>query len=198
MKSTSLSSEETSVLFRKLLLFRDQVKQIQLSEILSCLFAGIITHGTLFGVVRPFGAAYYSVYSKGIVQKTLMTLCIFTGSILRGDLLAALKQIAVIFLYEWFKKLLLPNGKDISPLKNSIFIGSASVITGVFVFLIEGQTLELLLVLLMEAILVSVLSSIIFHNLLRRRHGQCRISRPQKSGVFRFTGISRRVSFRCG
>ena len=61
-------------------------------------FCGIISQGTLLGILRPFGPSFYAAFSGNTTVKVLMTGLIFIWNLIRGDLYTALKQTAVIFL----------------------------------------------------------------------------------------------------
>jgi stage II sporulation protein E len=169
MKGTSVYTPKVTMSDKKTSPLRERLKSLTLSQIIMSAFSGIISQGTLVGVIKPFGPAFYAAYSGSITVKILMVLFIFLWNILRGDVLSALKQIAIILLYEWLKKIFVHDEKKMSPLKNMLFVGIATAITGIFVFLINHQILESILIISMEVviscILVIVFSAAIYgHN----------------------------------
>jgi len=159
MKSTSLSSRDMTVFVRKFISIREQFSKLNYSEVFWCLVAGIMSQGTMFGSFKPFGAAFYAAYAKSLVVKVLMTVSLFLACVIRGDLFNALKVTAVILVYEWLKKLLSKN-YNANPIRNALFLSGAVLITGIFIFLTGRQSLDLLLVMTMEAVVAGTASSL--------------------------------------
>ena len=161
MKSTSIFRREALLFYgKKILYLLEQLKEITFSEIIWCFVAGILSRGSLFGAIKPFGIAFYSSYIKSFIMKTLMTTSIFVSNVVGGDYLSALKQTAVIFLFELLNKIFSSDEKSTEIYKKTALIGSASAITGVFVFVLSGKTMEAVLIVIMEVILISVLTPI--------------------------------------
>lgn len=158
MKETSVYSRGISFAGRKALLIWNRIRTLTASQILMSVFCGIISHGTLLGIVKPFGPAFYAAFSGSTVVKVLMMLFIFLWNFVRGDVLAALKLTAVILLYEWIKKIFIRNEDDLSYMKNSLLISAATAVTGIFVFFINGQILESVLIIIIETILTCILA----------------------------------------
>ena len=71
----------------------------------------------MLNIIKPFGPSFYAAYSGNATVKVLMTGFIFAWNIIRGDLLAALRKTAVIFLYEWIRRVFWRNGERIGYLK---------------------------------------------------------------------------------
>lgn len=160
MKFTSVFSRESLFSGKKIIYWWDQLKKITLAEFIWCIVTGILSQGKLFGVLKPFGIAFYASYVKSFMMKAIMLVCIFAGNIAGGDFLGALKQTAVIFLFELFNKLFSLDENRAGVYKRAVAIGSASAITGIFVFLLSGQTLEAILIAIMEVILIGVLTPV--------------------------------------
>lgn len=160
MKITSIFGLETLVSKKKIACFWEHLRNVSLSEIILCFIVGTLSQGKLFGVIRPFGIAFYAGYIKSYPVKLLMTASIFIGSLVAGDFLIALKQLAVILLFEWINKIFSRDEKPFDFFKRAVFIGSASAITGIFVFLMSGKTMEAILIMFMEAVLIGVLTPV--------------------------------------
>ena len=160
MKSTSIFRREALFSSKKFLYLWEQLKKITFSEVIWCIVAGILSRGSLFGIIKPFGIAFYSSYIKSFIMKTLMTTSIFVSNVVGGDYLSALKQTAVIFLFELLNKIFSSDEQSTEIYKKTALIGSASAITGVFVFVLSGKTMEAVLIVIMEVILISVLTPI--------------------------------------
>lgn len=160
MKSTSLSSQEALFFGKELLYFWEELKKITLTEAMWCLVAGILSQGSIFGILKPFGIAFYASYLKSFAVKVLLVVSIFIGSIICGDFLSGLKQMAVILLFELLMKIFFSEGKPQSFYRKAVLIGSATAITGIFVFLLSGQTMKSVLIVIMEVILVGFLTPI--------------------------------------
>ncbi len=160
MKNIFSSVQDITISSIRLSSFYEKLKTLTLPELLWSLFAGFLSRGVVFGITQPFGLALYAAYCRSVAVKFLMAVFIFTGCVTRGDMLTALKQIAVIFLFEWLKKIIPHTEQESNHIVNALFMGSAAAITGIFVFIISGQTLEFLLVIVIEVILVSTAASI--------------------------------------
>jgi len=158
MKGTTVYSRGISVTGRKAFALWSRLKTLTSKEFTMSVFCGIISQGTLLGILRPFGPSFYAAFSGNTTVKVLMTGLIFIWNLIRGDLYTALKQTAVIFLYEWIKKIFIRNEDRVSYLKNSLLISIATAITGIFIFIINGQVLESLLIGSIEVVLACVLT----------------------------------------
>jgi len=168
MKGTSVYSRSISVAGRKAFASLNRLKLASTSDILMSVFCGIISQGTLLGILKPFGPSFYAAYSGGTTAKVLMTGLIFLWNVIRGDLFSALKQTAVILLYEWIRKIFIRNETETSYLKNSLLVSVATVITGIFIFIVNKQILESLLIVTMEVVLSCILT-VVFATTI---HGQ--------------------------
>lgn len=158
MKGTSAYSRGITVAGRKVFPLLNKLKALTSSEILMSFFCGIISQGTVLGILKPFGPSFYAAFSGSAPVKVLMTLFIFLWNVIRGDLITALKQTAIILLYEWIKKIFIRDENDISYLKNSMLVSTATAITGVFIFIINEQILESFLIISMEVVITCVLT----------------------------------------
>lgn len=159
MKSTSLSSRDMTVFGRKFTSIREQFSKFTFSELIWCLIAGIMSQGTMFGTFKPFGAAFYAAYARSLPVKVLMAVSLFAGSVIRGDILNALKLTAVILIYEWLKKLFIKADNE-NHIRNSLFLSGAVFITGIFIFLMGRQSFDSLLVLTMEVVVAGMAASL--------------------------------------
>ncbi|HZK26228.1 MAG TPA: SpoIIE family protein phosphatase [Thermoclostridium sp.] len=157
MKGTSVYTPKVTMTDKKSSPLYARLKSLTLSQILMSAFSGIISQGTLVGVIKPFGPAFYAAYSGSTTVKMLMVFFIFLWNTIRGDVLSALKQTAIILLYEWLKKIFLHDENKIVPFKNALFLVIATGITGIFVFIINQQILESILIISMEVILSCIL-----------------------------------------
>lgn len=159
MKGTSVSSRDISVAGRKVF---DSWKRLRLtfSDFLMSLICGIISQGKLLGILRPFGYSFYAACSGNTAVRILAAGMIFLWNIVRGDLFEALRQTAIILLYEWFRKIFVRDGENVSYLKNSLFVSVATVVTGSFIFIINRQVLESLIVTVIEAVLTCILTHV--------------------------------------
>lgn len=119
MRSISVFKQEALISGKKLKDLWEQIKKITIPELIWCVITGIMSHGKLFGALSPFGPVIYAAYSKPTVIKVLMTISIFTGCIAGGDFLIALKQTAVIFLFEWLSRIFLRNEKYTGHIKKN-------------------------------------------------------------------------------
>ena len=72
MKSTSLSNRGLALFLRKLLPSTLQFKTIAATDFLYCLFAGVLAQGTLFGVLNPFGVAFYAAFPGNALIMAMM------------------------------------------------------------------------------------------------------------------------------
>lgn len=160
MKITSVFHRESLFSGKKIIYWLEQLRKITFAELIWCIVAGVLSQGKLFGVLKPFGLAFYASYAKKFTVKTLMTVCIFAGNAAGGDFFGALKQTAVIFLFELLNKLFFHDENSAGIYKKAFAIGAASAMTGFFVFLISGKTMEALLIAIMEVILTGVLTPV--------------------------------------
>lgn len=160
MKSTSLSNQGLALFLRKLIPTAEQFKTIAATDFLSCLFAGVLSQGTIFGLMKPFGLAFYAAFPGNVFLKAMMLIAIVTGSLISGDPMAALKQAAMIFLFEWLKKLVYKDKKEPDLIKNACIVGTAAAATGLLVFALNGRNMQSLLILLMEAAVICVVTSL--------------------------------------
>ena len=159
MKSTSLPNRGMALLLRKLVPSGEQIKTLAAADFLSCLFAGVLSQGTLFGMLKPFGLAFYAAFPGTMVIRVLMFAAIIVSSLIGNDPLAAMKQAAVILLYEWSKKLFFRN-KEIDLIKNAFIAGAATAIIGFFVFALNGQIAQAFMVVLMEVALICMVTAL--------------------------------------
>ena len=133
MKITSVFGRESLFSGKKMIYCWEQLRKITFSEVMWCIAAGVMSQGKLFGVLKPFGLAFYASFPKSNAAKTVMLIFIFAGNIAGGDFSGALKQTAVILLFELLNKLLFADDSA-NIFKRAAAIGSASAITGIFVF----------------------------------------------------------------
>ncbi|NLX75888.1 MAG: SpoIIE family protein phosphatase [Clostridiaceae bacterium] len=160
MKGTSVYSQGVSVKGSGIYTFLSALKDLTLKDFLVSVFCGIISQGTMLNIMKPFGPSFYAAYSGNATVKVLMTGFIFAWNIIRGDLFAALRQTAVIFLYEWIRRVFLRNGERIGYLKNALITSAATAITGIFIFIINNQVLESLLAVSIEVVLSCILTMV--------------------------------------
>jgi len=168
MKGTSVYDRGISVAGRKVIASWSRLKLISARDILMSVFCAIISQGKLLNIVNPFGPSFYAAYSGATTVKVLMAGLIFLWNVIRGDLYTALKQTAVILLYEWIRKIFIRNENEVSYAKNSLLISVATVITGVFIFILNRQILESLLIVTIEVVLSCILTIVFFITI----HGQ--------------------------
>ncbi|HEY8499524.1 MAG TPA: SpoIIE family protein phosphatase [Clostridia bacterium] len=161
MKNFFTSAQRAPVSGSKKNRFAEQLKELNLFETLSCIFFGVLSRAAFFGTVNPFGLAYYAAYSASSVSKAIMMLSIITCSFFGGGFLKALKQIAAIFLFEWLNIVFKKNSKETGFIGKAFFMAISSAVTGIFVFLINGQLMLELIFVFIEVLLVAVISSII-------------------------------------
>ncbi|WP_252891081.1 hypothetical protein [Thermoclostridium stercorarium] len=104
MKGTSVYSRGIAVTGKKMTEVWNRLNLTSRKLFVSA-FCGIISHGTVLGVLRPFGISFYAALSEGTAVKVLMAVFIFLWNVVRGDLYESLRQIAIILLYEWIGKI---------------------------------------------------------------------------------------------
>lgn len=167
MKDTSVYAHGISVAGRRIFTSWKRFKPTS-RDFLMSVFCGVISQGTILGILKPFGPSFYAAFSGSTTVKILMTGFIFLWSVVRGDLFTALKQTAIILLYEWIKKIFMREEDQISYLKNSLLVSIATVITGIFIFIVNRQILELLLIVTIEVVL-SCIFTMVFSTTI---HGQ--------------------------
>lgn len=157
MKSTSVYSHGIAVAGRKV---QETWNRLNLSfrDLFVSAFCGIISQGALLDTFRPFGLAFYAAFSDKTAVKVLMAGFIFLWNAVRGNLYEALRQTAVILLYEWIGKIFVRNEEKTNCFRNSLLISAAAVITGLFIFVINRQILESLLITVIEVVLVCILA----------------------------------------
>ncbi len=160
MKSTSYSNRGLALFLRKLVPTAGQFKTIAATDFLSCLFAGVLSQGTIFGLLKPFGLAFYAAFPGNVFLKAMMFAAIVAGSLIGGDPMAALKQAAMIFLFEWLKKLVYKNKQEPDLIKNACIVGTAAAATGLLVFVLNGRNIQTLLILLMEVAVICIVTSL--------------------------------------
>ncbi len=160
MKSTSLSNRGLVLFLRKLVPSTLQFRTITATDFLSCLFAGVLAQGTLFGVLNPFGVAFYAAFPGNALIRAMMLASIFTGSLITADPIGALKQTAMILLFEWLKKLVLKGGQEPDLIRNALITGGSAAITGLLVFVLGSQSIQSLLLLLMETAIICIVTAL--------------------------------------
>ncbi len=160
MKNSFTSAQRAPVSGSKKIRFAEQLKALTLFEILSCIFCGVLSRAAFFGTVNPFGLAFYAAYSGSSLVKALMVLSTITFNSFGGGLLKALKQIAAIFLFEWLNIVFKKNSKETGHIGKAFFMAISSAITGIFVFLINGQLMFELIFIFIDVLLVAVVTSI--------------------------------------
>lgn len=160
MKSTSLPGRGMALFLRKLIPSAEQFKTIAATDFLSCLFAGVLSQGTIFSLMKPFGLAFYAAFPGNVFIKAMMLAAIIAGSLISGDPMTALKQAAMIFLFEWLKKLVYKNKKETDLIKNACIVGAAAAVTGLLIFALSSQNVQFLLLLLMEVAVICVVTSL--------------------------------------
>jgi len=167
------SAQRAPAIGSKKVHFAEQLKTLTVFEILSCVFCGVLSRAALFGTVSPFGLAFYAAYSGSSIAKAIMTISIVSFNILfDGGLLNALKQTAAVFLYEWLIIVFRKNNKKEAGLTGKAFFMSVSAaITGIFVFVINGQFMLELFFILIDVLLVAAASSIISLVFEEKTHG---------------------------
>ncbi|HAA25041.1 MAG TPA: stage II sporulation protein E [Ruminiclostridium sp.] len=141
--------------------FAEQLKALTIFDILSCIFCGVLSRGTFFGTVSPFGLALYAAYSGNGFAKAIMTISIISFNLFGGDFLKALKQTATIFLFEWLIILFKKNSKEAGHIGKAFFMAVSSAITGILVFLINGQLMLEFVFILINVMLIAAASPII-------------------------------------
>lgn len=159
MKTTSLPNRGIALLLRKLVPSGEQLKSLAAADFLSCLFAGVLSQGTLFGMLKPFGLAFYAAFPGTMIIRVLMFTAIIAGSLIGDDPLAALKQAAVILLYEWSKKLFFRN-KETDLIINAFIAGAATAVIGLFTYALNGQIVQAFMIVLMEVALICVVTAL--------------------------------------
>lgn len=157
MKGTSVYSRGIAVTGKKMTEVWNRLNLTSRKLFVSA-FCGIISHGTVLGVLRPFGISFYAALSEGTAVKVLMAVFIFLWNVVRGDLYESLRQIAIILLYEWIGKIFFRDEKNPGYFRNSLLISAATVITGIFLFIITGQILESLIITVIETVIVYILT----------------------------------------
>lgn len=160
MKSTSVSGRGMALLLRKLVPSAGQFKTVAATDFLSCLFAGVLAQGTIFGLMKPFGVAFYAAFPGNVFIKAMMLAAILAGCLISGDPAAALKHAAMIFLFEWLKKLVYKNKKETDLVKNACIIGAAAAITGLIIFAFGSRNVQTLLLLLMEVSVLCIVTAL--------------------------------------
>jgi stage II sporulation protein E len=160
MKSTSISNRSMLFFMRKIIPSTNPFKTLATADFLSCLFAGTLSQGMLFGSLKPFGFAFYAAYPSNLFMKVLMLIAIIAGNLFSGDVLSALRQTAVILLYEWIKKLIQRKEQEKELLQNAMLASAATAGTGLLIFVVSGQYVESLLLLVMEVVLVCVATAL--------------------------------------
>jgi uncharacterized membrane protein len=60
MKGTSVYTPKVTMSDKKTSPLRERLKSLTLSQIIMSAFSGIISQGTLVGVIKPFGPAFYA------------------------------------------------------------------------------------------------------------------------------------------
>ena len=160
MKSTSISNRGMALFLRKLIPSAGQFKTIAATDFLSCLFAGVLSQGTIFGLMKPFGLAFYAAFPGNVFIKAMMLAAILAGCLISGDPAAALKHAATIFLFEWLKKLVYKNNKETDLIKNACIVSAAVAATGLLVFALGSRNVQNLLILLMEVAVISIVTSL--------------------------------------
>jgi stage II sporulation protein E len=159
MKNYFTSAQRAPVPGSKKAHFAEQLKALTPYEILSCIFCGVLSRAAFFGTVNPFGLAFYAAYSGSSIAKVIMTLSIISCNLLGGGCLNALKQTAAILLFEWLN-IVFKTNNDTGHIRKSFFMAISSAITGVFVFVINGQLMLEFIFILVDILLVAVASSI--------------------------------------
>ncbi|MBP7176141.1 MAG: SpoIIE family protein phosphatase [Thermoclostridium sp.] len=160
MKSTSIPNRGLAFFLRRLVPSALQFKTITATDFLSCFFAGVLSQGTLFGALKPFGVAFYAAFPGNVLLRAMMLASIFAGSLISGEPILALKQTAMIFLYEWLKKLVLKNKQEPDLIRNAVITGAAAAVTGLLIFALSNQSIQSLLLLLMEIALICIVTSL--------------------------------------
>ena len=77
MKGTSVYTPKVTMSDKKTSPLRERLKSLTLSQIIMSAFSGIISQGTLVGVIKPFGPAFYAAYSGSITVKKYSWFCLF-------------------------------------------------------------------------------------------------------------------------
>ncbi len=156
MKNVSTSAHRISIRNYKLMQWIEQLKLLSRTDILFCFLAGFLSRAELFGILKPFGLSFYAACSRNHTVKVIMIAAIFTANLLSGDLLSALKQTATIFLFEWLRKILTRDQS--SYMQKALYMGCATAVTSILVYVMNGQMMAELLALIMEVILVGTLA----------------------------------------
>lgn len=183
MKGTSVYSRGVSVAGRKII---DSWNRLKLTsgELIMSFFCGIISQGKILGVLKPFGHSFYAAYSGTTTVRILMACLIFLWNVVRGDLYEALRQTAIILLYEWIRKIFVRDEENVSYLKNSIMVSVAAIITGIFIFIINRQVLDSLLITAIETVLVCILTMVFSATIHGREPSQESIAVRSNTGYF--------------
>ena len=84
MKSTSISNRSMLFFMRKIIPSTNPFKTLATADFLSCLFAGTLSQGMLFGSLKPFGFAFYAAYPSNLFMKVLMLIAIIAGNLFSG------------------------------------------------------------------------------------------------------------------
>lgn len=159
MKSTSLPNRGMALLLRKVLTSGEQFKTLTAADLLSCLFAGALSQGTLFGMLKPFGMAFYAAFPGAVPIRALMLAAILAGNLIGGGLQEALKQTTVILFFEWLKKLFFRKGKEPDLITNACIAGAATAVIGLFILFLSGQLAQAFIILLMETALACMVTA---------------------------------------
>lgn len=167
MKSASLTSNGIA-LIRKLVPTWEKLRQLTAADFLFCLFTGVLSQGALFGIIKPFGVAFYAAYPGSVFVRVLMLMAIIAGNLIGGDLLTALRHTVLLLLYEWLKLLLRKDRQDNDVVKIALLNGAAAAVMGLLVLLVDGMLMESIVITVMEVVLVSVVTALFSVTLLGR------------------------------